>query len=251
MSQVATQIANLALTHCGISKPIQALTTDRSVEAQMCRTWYDTARRKALHKIPWSFATKQVTPALVANQPTPEWLYAYQYPSDALSITRFMSWRLNNDTRDSRIPYRIMQPAPIGLSTLTDPPDSYAQSTGLWIYTNWPGVNNDLLPTVMEYIFDNQNISQWPDMFVEAMSLMLASLIVTTLTTENPQQQLVVVRQLMDASFSDAEADNLNEEQRPEEPQSEFIRGRGGFALGTSDYPGRSWISEPAGFIVQ
>jgi len=248
--QVATQIANLALTHCGVSKPIQSLDTDRSLEAQMCRTWWDTARRSALTKIPWSFATKQIAPALVASQPTPEWLYAYQYPVDCLKVTRFMSWRLNNDSRQSRIPYRVMQPVPIGLSTLTPTPTTaYPQTTGLWIYTNWPGVNGQLLPTIMEYTFDNLNISQWPDNFNWAFSYMLASLIVTTLTSANPQQQLAVITQKMDTVFSDAEAENLNEEQRPEEPQSEFIRGRGnGYSAG---YPGMSWVAEPSGFIVQ
>lgn len=251
MSLVATELANLAVTHCGVSKPINNLETDHSIQATLCRTWFATARKKALRQVPWSFATKQISPALVANQPTPEWLYAYQYPQDSLSITRFMSWRLNNDTRESRVPYRIMQPVPIGLSTLTPTPTTpYVNATGLWIYTNWPGVNGNLLPTVLEYIYDNQNIAQWSDDFCEAFSLMLASLIVTTLTTGNPQQQLAVIKDGMKQAFQDAEDENLNEEQRPEDPQSEFIRGRGGegYAYGQ---PGMSWVAEPAGFIVQ
>lgn len=250
MSQVATEIANLALSHCGASKPIQSLDTDHSLAAQMCRTWFDTARRSTLTKIPWSFAAKQISPALVANQPTPEWLYAYQYPQDALTIIRFMSWRLNNDTRQSRIPYRVMQPVAVGLSTLATPPTAYAQTTGLWIYTNWPGVNSNLLPTIMEYIFDNQNIAQWPDNFNNAFSLMLASLIAPTLTSGNPQTTMAIIDSKIKAAFSEAEDNNLNEEQRPEEPQSEFIRGRGGWGLGYG-YPGMEWIATPAGFEIQ
>lgn len=247
--QVATQVANLAISHCGVSKAIQDLSTDHSVEAQMCLTWYNTARRVALNKIPWSFATKQVLPALVANQPTPEWLYAYQYPSDALKITRFMSWRLNNDTRQSRVPYRIMQPVPIGLSTLNPAPTTaYAQTTGLWIYTNWPGINVNL-PVVLEYTFDNANISQWPDDFVMAFSLVLASLIVATVTTSNAQNQQAIIDQKLVASLSASASDNLNEEQRPEEPESEFIRARDGGP--SSSYPGMSWVAEPAGFVIQ
>jgi hypothetical protein len=247
--QTSTQIANLALTHCGVSKPIQDLDTDHSLEAQMCLTWYDTARRTTLKKIPWSFSTKQIAPALVANMPTNEWLYAYQYPQDALKITRFMSWRLNNDTRQSRVPYRVMQPVDIGLSTLQPAPTTpYAQTTGLWIYTNWPGVNIGL-PVVLEYTFDNANIAQWPDDFNMAFSLVLASLIVTTLTTGNPQQQQQTIQANLDKAINASSADNLNEEQRPQEPQSEFIRARSG-DMGYG-YPGMTWVAEAAGFAIQ
>lgn len=248
MEQVLTQIANLAISNCGLSKPIQDLNTDHSIEAQMCLTWMDTARRSVLNKIPWSFATKQITPALVASQPTPEWLYAYQYPADALKITRFMSWRLNNDTHYSRVPYRIMQPVAIGLSTISPQPTTpYAQTTGLWIYTNWPGVNASI-PTIIEYTFDNTNVAQWPDDFNVALSLKLAEFIVTTLTTGNPQQQKAMIQHDYAEAVSSAAADNLNEEQRPPDPESEFIRARNGFD--GYGMPGASWVAEPAGFVV-
>lgn len=249
MEQTLTNIANLAISHCGISKPIQDLTTDRSIEAQMCRTWMDTARRTVLRRIPWSFSTKQVAPALVANYPTNEWMYAYQYPNDALKLTRFMSWRLNNDTRQSRIPYRVMQPVSIQLSAApTLPTQPYAQTTGLWIYTNWPGANVGL-PTVIEYIFDNENVSQWPDDFNWALSLMLSTLIITTVTSGDPQNKKASLENDYGEAINEATLDNLNEEQRPQEPQSEFIRARAG-DLGYG-FPGMTWVAEPCGFVVQ
>lgn len=245
--QTSTQVANLAIAHCGISKPIANLDLERSVEAQMCRTFMDIARQRTLRGIPWGFATRQVAPALVANQPTPEWLYAYQYPSDALKLTRFMSWRLNNDTRQSRIEYRVMQPVSPLLSTLSPQPASYANATGLWIYTNWPGTNGTL-PTILEYTFDNQNVALWTPDFITALSYMLASLIVTTLSSGNPQQNQTSILELYKSAINEASATNLNEEQRPEEPQSEFIRARGGEAAGI---PGMMWVAEPSGFSVQ
>ena len=247
--QVLTQIANLAISHCGISKPIQDVNTDHSIEAQMCLTWLDTARRSVFKVIPWSFATKQVIPALVANRPTNEWLYAYQYPNDALKIIKFMSWRLNNDTRQSRIPYRVMQPVSYTLSAATPPQATpYPDMTGLWIYTNWPGVNVGL-PTVIEYIFDNQNVSQWTDDFNWAFSLKLAELIVTTLTSGDPQNKKSQIMQEYGQAVSEAASNNLNEEQRPQEPQSEFIRARGGDA--GYGYPGESWVATPGVFTVE
>lgn len=247
VEQTSTDIANLALAHCGVSKPIGNILTEKSLEGQMCRTFFDISRQDVLREFPWFFARKMVAPALVANQPTNEWLYAYQYPSDALRLTRFMSWRLSNDTRQSRVPYTVMQPVAATLSTLSPQPSAYSQTTGLWIYTNWPGVNVSL-PTIIEYTFDNQNVSQWPPDFIIALSYRLASLMVMTLTSGDPQKYKQDIMGEYQMRISESKADNLNEEQRPEEPQSEFIRAREGEASGI---PGMQWVAEPSGFSVQ
>lgn len=248
VEQVSTQIANLAISHCGVSKPISSLETTKSLEAQMCRTYFDLARQATLRDSRWLFAVRQVAPALVANQPTPEWLYAYQYPSDAIRLLRFVSWRLSNDTRQSRVPYTIAQPVSILLSTLSPAPTTpYSQTTGQWIYTNWPGVNGQLLPTIIEYVFDNQDISQWTPDFIIAFSYKLAELIVTTITSGDPYSKKKSIQADYITAKNAAQDDNFNEEQRPEEPQSEFIRARDGEYGGI---PGMYWVAEPAGYVV-
>lgn len=244
--QVPTQIANLALAHCGVSKPIVLLSTERSLDAQMCRTMYDLARQATLSDYRWMFATKQVTPSLVASYPTPEWLYAYQYPADALQITRFMSWRLKNDTRQSRIPYTLMQPVSNTLSQLSPQPAAYSQTTGLWIYTDWPGTNTSL-PTIIEYVFDNKDVSQWTADFIMAMSYKLAELIVVTLTSGDPMGMQAKILANYQSAVDRAKVKNANEEQRPEDPEAEWIRSRQGEAF---SMPGMNWIAEPSGFTV-
>lgn len=214
----------------------------------MCRTFYDLARQATLRDSRWLFSVRQVAPSLVANQPTPEWLYAYAYPSDALRLLRFVSWRLNNDTRQSRVPYTIAQPVSPLLSTLNPQPSSYSQTTGQWIYTNWPGVNANLLPTIIEYVFDNQDVAQWTPDFIVAFSYKLAELIVTTVTSGDPYAKKKAIQADYMTARNAAQDDNFNEEQRPEEPQSEFIRARDGESFG---YPGMSWVAEPGGFVVQ
>lgn len=245
--QVLTDIANLALTHCGLSKPIQALGTDNSEEDQMCSTWMDTARRATLKRIPWAFATKQVVPAQVAANPTPEYLYAYQDPADNLKIVRFMSWRLTNDDNRSRVPYRIMQPAPVNLSQASPQPTSY-QTSGLWIYTNWPGQQTQLLPILMEYVFDNTNVAQWPDSFNMALSYKLAELVVSALTSGDPQNKKAALANDFKTSVAEAMNDNVNEDQRPPMPEAEVIRARAGLEGWGS--PGMAWTAQPAGFTV-
>lgn len=247
--QVLTEIANLALSHIGLSKPIQALGMDNSEEDQMCSTWMDTARRATFKSLPWSFATKQVVPALVANNPTPEYLFAYAYPSDSVKIVRFMSWRLTNDDNRSRVPYRIMQPSPFNLSQATPAPTVPYNTSGLWIFTNWPGPQTQLIPTLMEYVFDNTNVSQWPDDFNIALSYKLAELIVSALTSGDPQNKKVGIQNDFMAAVAAAKNDNVNEDQRPPLPESEFIRARSG--LEGWGYPGSAWSATQIAFEVQ
>jgi hypothetical protein len=104
------------------------------------------------------------------------------------------------------------------------------------------------MPTVIEYIFDNKNIAQWPPDFIIAMSYKLASFLVMTLTSGDLQKYATDIDARYKAAIDTAKAFNLNEEQRPEEPQSEFIRARDGDMFG---YTGMTWIAEPAGFQVQ
>lgn len=246
--QSYTDIANLALQHIGLTKPIQALGRDTSEEDEACSTWFDTARRATLKEIPWGFATKQVVPALVANNPTPEYLYAYQEPSDNLKIVRFMSWRLTNDTDRSRVPYRITQPAPINLSQAVPAPTVPYQTSGLWIYTNWPGPSNQLLPTMMEYVFDNRNVSQWTDSFNIALSYKLAEFIISGLTSGDPQNKKTAIQNDFAKALAKAMDENVSEDQRPPLPEAEVIRARMG--LEGYGYPGTQWVATQIGFQV-
>lgn len=246
--QTATQIANLALGYCGVSKPIADLATDRTIEAQMIKKFYDPARRQAIRDGRWLFTVKQLSPGIVAQQPTPEWLYAYEYPSDCLKIFRFVSWRLNNDTRQSRIPYTLMQPVPVNLSTLTTPPTSYAENSGLWIYTNWPGVNGSAIPTILEYAFDNTNVAQWTDDFCLFFALALACLVAPTLSNGDAAMKAGLKSDYKEAKESAGDMD-LNEEQRPQDPQAEWINARDG--LLQNNVYGQQWAAEPSGFIVE
>lgn len=233
MVQSITEIAQLALVHCGVSKPIQNVLTERSLEAQACRSVGEIARQTTLRSIPWLFAKKFATPALVAG-PSPmatvEWTYAYQLPADAVRMNRFISTRLNNDTRQSRIPY-----------TEVDSP------SGLLVYSNWPGNFNNV-PVTIEYNYDNKDLPRWPSDFVLAMSYYMAYLIAPVLTRGDPYQLQQKLMQFFDKAVVKASDTNANEEQRPEEPQSEFVRARDGYGLGVGQ--GQRWEAEDSGFTV-
>jgi len=232
--QSLTEIAQLALVHCGVSKPIQNVLTERSLEAQACRAVGNTARQTTLRAVPWLFAKKFITPALVSGPNPPatiEWLYSYQAPSDMLHMIRFISTRLNNDTRQSRIPY-----------TITDSP------SGLLIYTNWPD-NFPNFPVTIEYTYDNQDLPRWPSDFVLAMSYYIAYLIAPVITAGDPYQLQQKLMGLFTQAVTRASDTNANEEQRPQEPQSEFVRARDGYGFGVG--MGQQWAPIVDGFEVE
>lgn len=161
---------------------------------------------------------------------TIEWVYSYRLPSDCLHMFRFISYRGNNDTRQSRIPYTIVDDA-----------------AGPLLYTNWPGNFN--IPVTIEYTYDNQIIPQWSSDFVLAMSYYMAYLIAPVLTSGDPFQLQQKVMALFDKAIIKASDANSNEEQRPEEPQSEFVRARDGSGCGSVQ--GERWEADDCGFIVE
>lgn len=193
-------ICNIALTHLNISKEIASM-DERSQEAQALRRVYPTARLATLRDFEWPFATKFVTLGLVKENPTVEWAFSYQYPSDCIHFRKILSG-VRNDTRQSRIPYRL----------------AYGDA-GEEIYTDRPQAQ-------AEYTIDVQEESRFPADFVMALSFRLAFLVAPRLTGGDPFKLGDRARSLYDVEISRAKATAANEEQEEEDPESEFTRGR-------------------------
>lgn len=80
-------ICNNALIEAHQDATITNINED-SVEAERCRRIYDATRRELLSMYPWTFATKFVKLARVAED-VEGYKYAYKYPSEALRINDF------------------------------------------------------------------------------------------------------------------------------------------------------------------
>lgn len=79
-----TDICNLALLHIGAR--VIANLDEASEEARKCKTLYYHQRDHVLESHPWGFAGKYVTLALVSGGDPQGFEYAYQIPSDCLSV---------------------------------------------------------------------------------------------------------------------------------------------------------------------
>lgn len=195
-------IANMALSHLGIDKPIGNLVTEQSSEANTMRTFYDIARDKALKEGPWPFSTRFAVLELVEEEPTTEWCFSYRYPSNCLDIHRIFSG-IRNDSRQSRVPYKIG-----------------ADDAGKLIYT-------DMEDAEIEYTARNDDPSTYSNEFELAFSYLLASLAAPRLTSGDQFKLGDRARRLYEFEIAVAGTNSANEEQPDEEVDSEYIRARG------------------------
>jgi len=84
------QIGKLALQHIGDRFDISDL-DEETVEAEQISLVYDEARKAALRRHPWNFATKFASPATLNVTVPGGWDYAYAYPSDAVRIIEIVN----------------------------------------------------------------------------------------------------------------------------------------------------------------
>lgn len=197
----ATEICNFALSHLGVSKEIASLQTEKSAEASACRRFYDLSLESTLRDFAWPFATKIETLGLVEENPNTDWGYSHRYPTDCLDIRRILSG-IPQDTRDSRIPYKIGR-----------------DDSGLVVWSN-------LSDVTIEYTARSEDPSIYPADFILAFSLRLAMHIAPRVISGDPFQRQTVIRQLYVFEISQAKSSAINEEQQYQEPDSEFIRHR-------------------------
>ncbi len=198
-----TNICNMALGNIGIGKQIADIDTERTVEAEACRQFYDIARDAVLGDFQWPFSTKIVTLGLVGTDINGEWAYSYRYPADCMKAVRILSG-VRNETRQTRVPYRII-----------------ADNSGSLILTDFPNAQ-------LEYVFKNTQVDKYPPDFILSLALKLAGLIVPRVSGGDRFKIMPQLLQLYEYSISSAQATAANEESLDEKPQSEFITQRDG-----------------------
>lgn len=79
-------IANQALSHLGDSATVASIDPpEGSAQAEHCARFYPLALAAMLEMHNWSFATRRITLAPVAN-PSSTWQYCYALPNNAISL---------------------------------------------------------------------------------------------------------------------------------------------------------------------
>ena len=191
----------MAISHLGIGKEVGNVETDRGQEAEAFNRFYTVTRDELLEGFVWPFATVEVALGLVEEDPTNEWAYSYRYPSNCLKIRKIQSGQ-RTDTIDSRIPLKISR-----------------DGTGKLIYC-------DIEDAVLEYTFRENDPGRFSNLFITALSYIIAFKMAPRLTKGDPFKLGNRAFEAAKLWLSMAEAHAANEEVPDVEPESDSIRSR-------------------------
>lgn len=194
------EICNQALSHIGSGKPI-AILTERSEEAEVCRTFYAGTRDIVLRDFPWPFASRIVALGLVATDPNDDWGYSYRYPTDCLHDIKIMGAGRNIGAGD-RIEYEIG-----------------SDSTGGLVYA-------DQADAELKYTARITDPNRFTPDFAEALGYLMAVKIGPRLTGGDPRGLVKEAERRYMWCISKAKASAANEGQVGLPAESSFIEGR-------------------------
>ena len=181
------QIWNLALVNVQQSPSIQGENED-STEANLCRVYYDEARKQMLERHDWNFARKRLTLAEVPDGPD-DWAYQYGYPVDCLQARAIVK----GSPAYPEIPFEVS----------VDPDDGLIGSADTKvIWTNQPEAQ-------LRYTYNQKDPSFFSQSYVICLSWALAAFIAFPLTGKKATK--VDAQQEAERQLLIAKATNMNE----------------------------------------
>lgn len=167
MSQIT--LWNKALARLGDEATVSS-PTERSRQAELCRTFYDGARCSVLQMRDWSFATKTraLSLSVAPEGCDPRWRHTYDYPADAIHM-----WAVFPAGASLTIPHTMDALAVDYVPDMI--PAAYLEfEIGL-------GDNDDQVvftnieTACARFTVDVVDVGRWSPLFYEALSWYLAS----------------------------------------------------------------------------
>jgi len=197
-----SEICNLALSEIGISSFISNVETDKSLEAIICRRWFDISSKFVQRECEWNFNRRYIPLALVSGDIPNSWTYMYAYPSDCLAVRAILPTPvvIRFPRADQRIPFEILNVGDL-IRIGTD------QETATARYTHY--ITNTGL-------FDPH--------FVTALSLYLAMKIASPLSAK--KEYVKDLREAYMGAINRATMMNFNEGEDGPEPEDEALEYR-------------------------
>ena len=218
----STEMANLALSHCAVSKNIGNLDTSVGPDAEACRRFFDIAMNTFQRDFQYAFATTTVTLGLIREDPDDRYSFEYTYPANCQFAGRLISG-LIKDNRQSQFEYKIMR-----------------GDSGRVIWTNCEEAE-------LEFQFIETDTGRYQVDFILAFTYKLAELIAPRVTGGDPFKLGNQAKANYQEAKNIAQANAMNEQQEEEEPESEFIRSM--FSDPLRDR-GQKWQPFGSGFTI-
>lgn len=208
MAKSDAEICNTALQRVGVTQTIDSL-TQRVKEAAVCNLVYSMTREKVLTDGRWPFARKYQVLALSGEAAPINWRYRYVYPNDCLSVRSIFPNLGAGSDPDVTREYRRQNPTAFEIVL-----DANGDRT----------ICTDLPDAVLEYTMNITNPMRFDARFSSAFAWAIASEIALPLARDAKYMQNAL--SMYQIEIGQALAAALNEESKPEESESEFVRGR-------------------------
>jgi hypothetical protein len=201
-------ICKLALAHVGATVILASINPpDGSAASERCAAFYPVARQELLESHSWSFAKKRVALALLSDNPSDVWTYAYAKPTNLLK------------------PKRILTAGVLALSPLIEEQCWGASTTFKERESAEYEIEGDVVLThepdaVMIYLADVVDVSKYTAGFTSALALLLGSYLAGPMVKGNDGVALgLKLRQAYDNVAARAKASDANSSTE----SSEFI----------------------------
>ena len=219
----AVALCNLALSRIGVLQQISSLTPpDNSPAGIACAAVYDFCRQSLLHEFPWGWASKYAvltlasTPGVMAN---PEWLYAYQYPTDCLFVRRIIS----TPTPPPGLP-TTLQAVPSWDRSDTNP---YPPPFEIGYMNGSQVIYTDLINAACKYTFDQGDTGPMVPEFADIFAWRLAVELSMSLANNDGIRQRALREYGRTSTEGAAHAMNESQNSQPFiSDSSEFVRAR-------------------------
>jgi hypothetical protein len=167
MSQIT--LWNKALARLGDEATVSS-PQEKSRQAELCRLFYDGARRSVLQMRDWGFATKTrvLSPAVAPLGSDPKWRNIYDYPADAIHL-----WAVFPAGTSLTVPHeadaRAVDYTPDTVPAyFTDFEVGLGDNDDQVIFTN-------MGTACARFTVDVVDVGRWSPLFYEALSWFLAS----------------------------------------------------------------------------
>lgn len=214
----AVSVCNLALSRIGVLQKITSL-ADQTPAGVACNAAYDFCRQELIQAFPWGWASSYAQLALVATQPNAEWLYAYQYPTEALFIRRIMPTPNATQTLPAGT-----TPWPTWNRSDTD---AYPAPYEIGYLHGAQVIYTDLINATCKYTFDQGDTTPFTAQFADLFAWRLAMELAYPLANSDERRRFAEAK--FDKLKWEAPARAMNEQQNSQPfvtENSEFIRGR-------------------------
>lgn len=190
-------ICNMSLGHIKSKSTIASLDEKKNAEARVCKLYYAQARDETLEEFNWPFAKRTAVLATVGEAPL-GWAFEYAYPADCIAVRKILTTYRTDDP----LPYELMH------SELSD---------SLVILTDEEAAQ-------IEYTKRVENTTLFSSLFTMALSHKIGSYIAMPLSGKDSMRDAQI--SLFDIVISKARASALNQEQKDEQPDANWITAR-------------------------